>query len=103
MLADGSQLTDWIGRLDALLSTGVSDATPTPSWRRIDAEVAALYADVEAPTRSRSRSPAAARRCAEHPTTAPASCLVVRPSSPKLRFPEGDVPVVLGPDRATEV
>ena len=28
---------------------------------------------------------------------------MVRPSSPKLRFPDGAVPVVLGADRATEV
>jgi hypothetical protein len=29
--------------------------------------------------------------------------VIVRPSSPKLRFPEGDVEVVLGAERATEV
>ncbi len=105
MLTDGSQLTAWLGRLDGLLSTGVSDADADAEVARIDAEIAALYADVEAPNPStftltgrsstlrlniRNNGPRELR-------------VVVRPSSPKLRFPEGDVPVVLGPDRPTEV
>jgi hypothetical protein len=105
MLPDGTQLTAWIDRLDALLSTGVPDADADEELARIDAEVSDLYADVVAPnpftftlTGRSSTLRLNIRNQGPHELR-----VVVRPSSPKLRFPEGDVPVVLPPDRATEV
>jgi len=105
MLADGTQLRAWSERLDALLSTGVSDADAEAELARIGAEVRDLYAEVEAPnpftftlTGRSSTLRLNIRNNGPHELR-----VLVRPSSPKLRFPDGDVPVVLGPSRATEV
>jgi hypothetical protein len=105
MLADPTQLATWNERLDALLSTGVSDDDADAELARLGAEVQDLYADVEAPNpftftltgRSstlrlniRNNGPRDLR-------------VIVRPSSPKLRFPDGDQTVVLAAGGPTEV
>ena len=105
MLADGTQLTAWIARLDALLSTGVSDADADAELARIDAEVSDLYAQVDRlnPFTFTLTGRSSTLRLNIRNTGPQDLRVVVRPSSPKLRFPDGAVPVVLGADRATEV
>ena len=105
MLPDGTQLTTWIGQLDAQLSTGVSDADADAELARIDAEVADLYAQVDRlnPFTFTLTGRSSTLRLNIRNKGLEDLRVVVRPSSPKLRFPEGAVPVVLGADRATEV
>jgi hypothetical protein len=105
MLADGTQLTAWTGRLDALLSTDVSDADAAAELASIGAEVGDLYAQVDrinpftfTLTGRSSTLRLNIRNSGPHDLR-----VIVRPSSPKLRFPDGEVPVVLGAKRATEV
>jgi hypothetical protein len=105
MLDDPSLLDSWTGALDELLSTGVSDADADAELERIAGEVRDLYAAVDAPnpftftlTGRSSTLRLNIRNNASRDLR-----VIVRPSSPKLRFPEGDTSVVLGADRATEV
>jgi hypothetical protein len=105
MLANGNRFDEWSAELDELLSTGVSDRAATAVLDRINGEVRAMFAAVKAPrpftfTLTGRRS---TLRLNIRNDGAEALNVVVRPSSPKLRFPEGDVPVTLAPNAATEV
>jgi hypothetical protein len=106
MLAgDDTQLQTWNASLDALLSTGVPDRTADAELDRISAETRAMDSDIEAPrpftftlTGRRSTLRVNLRNTGTRDLN-----VVVRPSSPKLRFPDGDEPAVLKAGATTEV
>ncbi len=105
MLEGTEQADAWNAELDALLSTGITDRAADAELDRIDGEVHDLYADVEAPrpftfTLTGRRS---TLRLNIRNNGTELLHVVVRPSSPKLRFPEGDVATDLAPSDVTEV
>jgi hypothetical protein len=105
MLDGHAQLDEWDAELDAVLSTAIPDDDANAEIDRIDAEVKALYGQVEAPqpftfTLTGRRSDL---RLNIRNNGTEVLHVVVRPSSPKLRFPRGDAPVDLLPGGMTEV
>ncbi len=102
---DETQLEAWNTSLDAILSTQVSDRTADAELDRVSNEVRAMYADVEAPrpftfTLTGRRS---TLRLNLHNNGNRDLHVIVHPSSPKLRFPNGDEPVDLEAGSTTEV
>jgi hypothetical protein len=105
LTGDKSQLNAWNASLDALVSTGVSDRSADAELDRISAEVRSMYADVEAPrpfTFTLTGRRSTLRLNLRNNGTRDLK-VVVRPSSPKLRFPNGDAAVDLKAGTATEV
>ena len=102
---DHTQLDAWDASLDALLSTRVSDRTADAELDRVTAEVRAMYGAVEAPrpftftlTGRRSTLRLNLRNNGDRDLH-----VVVRASSPKLRFPDDDEQVQLKAGTTTEV
>ena len=105
MLLDDTQLETWQSELDTLLSTGFTDDEADVELDRISAETIEPRSQVEAPaaftfTLTGRSSPL---RWNLRNNGDEALRVVVRASSPKLTFPEGDQPVLLEPGTATEV
>jgi hypothetical protein len=105
LLPDDVQLDRWNASLDALLSTAVNDRAADAELDRISDEVRALYDDIVMPlpftftlTGRRSTLRLNLRNTGTHDLN-----VVVRPSSPKLRFPDGDEQVALPAGETTEV
>jgi hypothetical protein len=105
LLSDDVQLDRWNASLDALLSTAVGDREADTELDRISGEVRAIYDDIVMPlpftftlTGRRSTLRLNLRNTGSHDLH-----VVVRPSSPKLRFPDGDEEVELGAGATTEV
>jgi hypothetical protein len=105
LTGDHTQLDAWNASLDALLSTRVSDGTADAELARVSAEARAMYNAVEAPrpftftlTGRRSTLRINLRNSGTRDLH-----VIVRPSSPKLRFPDGDEPVDLRAGTITEV
>jgi hypothetical protein len=105
LLSDDVQLDRWNASLDALLSTAVSDRAADAELDRISGEVRGLYDDIALPqpftfTLTGRRS---TLRLNLRNTGTRDLHVVVRPSSPKLRFPDGDENVELAAGATTEV
>ena len=105
MLPGGTQGAAWNAALDAVLSTAVTAEEAVAELVRIDAEVEELYSSVVLPrpftvTLTGRDSTLPLRILNER---AEEVTVIVQPSSPKLRFPEGDAAVVLAPATYTEV
>jgi hypothetical protein len=105
LVGEQTQLDEWNASLDALLSTRVSDRTADAELDRVSAEARSTYSAVEAPrpftfTLTGRRS---TLRLNLRNTGTRDLHVIVRPSSPKLRFPEGDESVVLRAGAITEV
>ncbi len=105
MLRDGQQLGEWNADLDALQTTGLDDDAVEAALQRVTDAATEIYNQVEAPrpfsltlTGRRSSLRLNLRNNGSHTLR-----VVVRPSSPKLRFPEGDKTVDLLPGGPTEV
>jgi hypothetical protein len=105
LTGDQTQLDAWYASLDALLSTRVSDRTADAELERVAAELRAMYDAVEAPrpftftlTGRRSTLRLNLRNNGDRDLH-----VIVRPSSPKLRFPDGDEKVDLKAGTTTEV
>jgi hypothetical protein len=104
MLGDGDQREEWLSDLDALVSTGLSDEQVEAELERITGEIEAVLGSVELPEpftfTLTGRS--ADLRINVRNTADGERTVLVRASSPKLRFPEGDQLVTLPPG-VTEV
>lgn len=99
MLADEGRLDDWQSELDTMLSTALDDDTVDRGLDRLRAQLEEIRTSVVAPdpfsfTLTGRRS---TLRLTIRNTAAETRTVVVRASSPKLRFPEGDTRVVLQP------
>lgn len=104
MSTDGTRLTQWQERLDASFSTALDDAAADAALDRVGAEVEAVFSSVQLPepftftlTGRRSNVRVNVRNDAEEERV-----VVVRATSSKLRFPDGDQEVTLPPG-VTEV
>jgi hypothetical protein len=105
MLTDDARAEAWAQQLDTLLSTGLDDAAVDATLERISAEADAVRESVAAPapftftlTGRESVLRLNLRNDADEPRR-----VIVRASSPKLAFPDGDVEVDLAPSGNTEV
>lgn len=99
MLPTADRRTTWQRELDGLVSTGLSDEAVAATLDRITGEVDAVLASVEPPesfsftlTGRRSELRINVRNNADDERL-----VRIRPSSPKLRFPDGDQVVELAP------
>ena len=105
MLLDDDQLDEWETDLTTLLSTGLTDEEADAELDRISTETAerarpgrgatAVHVHADRPLEPAALEPPQQRRRG--------AAVVVRASSPKLTFPEGDQTVVLIPAAVTEV
>ncbi|MET0579298.1 MAG: DUF6049 family protein, partial [Ilumatobacteraceae bacterium] len=105
IVGDDTQLTAWRRQLDTLLSTGLTDDEFTAGLEQLGTETDAVRANVEMPrpftfTLTGRSSPLRLNLWNRGLDTLR---VVVVPSSPKLRFPEGAKEVDLAPDSVTEV
>lgn len=99
MLPDIERSMVWQADLDTLLSTGLSDERVDTTLDRLSEEIDAVYASVTAPepftftlTGRSSTLRVNVRNSTDEQRT-----VVVRATSPKLRFPDGDLEVTLEP------
>jgi uncharacterized membrane protein len=105
MMLDDTKAEAWREELDTLLSTGLDDATVDDALARISAEADAVRRSVKGPapfTFTLTGRESVLRLNLRNDTDEPRRVLV-RASSPKLTFPDGDQLVELAPSEITEV
>ncbi len=105
IVGDDTTVTTWRRQLDTLLSTALTAAEVTVGLARLNAESDGVRSQVELPrpftfTLTGRSSPL--RLNLRNLSTDPLRVVVI-PSSPKLRFPDGPMDVVLTPESVTEV